>query len=383
MTDRNAPAATSKRMRSLDGLRGVAALVVVLGHAQLVVRQNFDSPLFHLPGIRHALELLSLLGAHSVWLFFVLSGLVLSRMMLSTRNFDYGNYVLGRLARLYIPVWAAVALTAVSMLLVPRDSPGLGPWVDAHPVTYLPSAIVSDLLLITGTTGNLSPLWSLQWEILFSVLLILYTATLRKVPPLIGVPVTIALCIVGQQTGNQALMYMSMFAVGTALAIAWDELSAIRDRVEERMRNAWMLYVALLVVACVLIVVLQILPRLLASFGVPDLVMSIGSMVSTMVALAGAIVLVGLATPLRAIFELRVVQWLGLISFSLYLVHEPVLLAAVHLFRGDPTAMVVGLVLCFPIARLFYWAVEKPSHRFSQRFSRSKTPAAQVPTAAS
>ncbi|GAA3889189.1 acyltransferase [Leifsonia kafniensis] len=369
-------------MRSLDGLRGVAALVVVLGHARLVALQNIDSPLFQLPGIRHALELLALLGAHSVWLFFVLSGLVLSRMMLSTANFDYGNYVLGRLARLYIPVWAAVALTAVSMLLIPRDSPGLGPWVDAHPDTYLPSAIVNDLLLITGSTGNLSPLWSLQWEILFSVLLILYTACLQKVPPLVGLPLTIALCIVGQQTDNQALMYMSMFAVGTALAIAWDQLTAIRDRVEERMRNVWPLYVALLMVACVLIIALQILPRLLAKFGVPDLVMSVGSMVSTMVALAGAIVLVGLATPLRAVFEIRAIQWLGLISFSLYLVHEPVLLAAVYLFRGDPVAIAVGLLLCFPIARLFYWAVEKPSHRFSRRFSRSKLPVEPVPTTA-
>ena len=366
------PLATSTRARSLDGLRGLAALTVVLGHARLVALQNFDIPLFQLPGIHHALDLLGVLGAHSVWLFFILSGLVLSRMLMASRNFDYGNYVLGRLARLYVPVWAAVAFTFITMLFVPRGRDGLGAWVDAHPDSFEPWAIINDLTLIGGASSNLSPLWSLRWEVLFSLLLILYTAVMRKIPPLFGVALSILLCVIGEYTGNAVLMFMSMFAIGAAAAIAWDDLANVFVKLETRMRRFRVVYVLAIGVASLAIVALQMLPNLLAPLEISAPLLGALNMGSTLGALTALIVLVGLATPLRTIFEARIMQWLGMISFSLYLVHEPVLLIFIYLTRADPVAIAVGLALCFPVAQLFYWAIEKPSHRFARRFSRAK-----------
>lgn len=360
----------SERLRSLDGLRGLAAVTVVIGHARLVVLQNDPSDLFEFPVIAEVVALLGTLGAHAVWLFFVLSGLVLSRMMLATKDFDYGSYVLGRLARLYIPVWAAVAFTFVTMLVASRDTQGLGDWVDAHPASFMPWAVINDLTLVGGASSNLSPLWSLRWEVLFSLLLILYVAVMRKIPPAAGVALSIVLCVIGQRTGNQVLMFMAMFAVGTALAFAWDRLTRLRDGLEARMRGFGVLHVAATLVAVLLIFALQMLPTLLRPLEISAPTMGMIDMGATLVALAAAIVLVGLARPLVATFEARPLQWLGTISFSLYLVHEPVLLFFVYTFRANPVAVAVGLVLCFPIAQLFFWAIEKPSHKFSRRFKR-------------
>jgi peptidoglycan/LPS O-acetylase OafA/YrhL len=168
------PPLTLSRIRSLDGLRGLAALTVVLGHARLVVLQNTDSDLVRFAPIRIPLDFIATMGGHAVWLFFILSGFVLSRMFLENKVTDYGRYILGRLARLYLPVWGALMLVLVCMLAVPRNVAGLGSWVSGHPTQATASDFVKDMFLMLGTSGNLSPLWSLQWEVLFSLLLIVY-----------------------------------------------------------------------------------------------------------------------------------------------------------------------------------------------------------------
>ena len=354
-------------------------MAVVFGHARLIIMQNEPSDFYALPVIREAVYLLGALGAHAVWLFFVLSGLVLTRMMLGSKAFDYGNYLLGRLARLYVPVAAAVAFAFLTMLIVSRDVDGLGQWVDNHPNTYSPSSILYDLTLISGSSGNVSPLWSLRWEVLFSLLLVLYVSVIRKVPPLLAVVAAIVLCAVGQWANSSVLTFMSMFAIGTALAYGWDRLAAIRDAFEIRMgRNLWLYGVGVSLVLA-LTVALQLFPVLLASWGLSSRVMGGLSMGASMAGLTACIVLVGLAKPLRVIFESRIMQWFGLISFSIYLVHEPILLAFTYLFDAAPFAILVALVLAFPIAHVFYWAIEKPSHTLARRFSK-RAPGEPVPT---
>jgi len=63
------------------------------------------------------------------------------------------------------------------------------------------------------------------------------------------------------------------------------------------------------------------------------------------------------------------VQWLGVISFSLYLVHVPIALAAIHLLGADNRkwAMVATVVVAVLVAVVFAKFVEKPSHLLSKR----------------
>lgn len=85
----------------------------------------------------------------------------------------------------------------------------------------------------------------------------------------------------------------------------------------------------------------------------------------------GAVLLIGLSATSPAIagpLEHPVLAWLGRISYSLYLVHLPVLLALIHAF-GDVVPLPVLLALVPPLsliaAELFCRLVELPSLRFA------------------
>lgn len=97
MHDRVAPVEEKNddgRIRSLDGLRGVAALAVVAYH--------------YTGGYLHRL----LPGGRFVALFFILSGLVLSiaPLRVGAGAYDWPRYQLRRVVRLAIPTCTAVGL---------------------------------------------------------------------------------------------------------------------------------------------------------------------------------------------------------------------------------------------------------------------------------
>jgi peptidoglycan/LPS O-acetylase OafA/YrhL len=62
----------------------------------------------------------------------------------------------------------------------------------------------------------------------------------------------------------------------------------------------------------------------------------------------------------------------GKISFSLYLVHVPILFAFRYAFDGSPLAVVlpVAVVTALVVAMLFYWLVEKRAHGLSRWVGR-------------
>lgn len=122
------------RVRSLDGLRGLAAITVVASHALMVVPAmalTIRTPpsdvasvqwwLYHTP--------LNLLwaGQQAVLVFFVLSGFVLAELVSrsSTRNGWMRGFYAQRFVRLYLPVWGAVGLAALLAVAVPREMTAL------------------------------------------------------------------------------------------------------------------------------------------------------------------------------------------------------------------------------------------------------------------
>lgn len=92
---------------------------------------------------------------------------------------------------------------------------------------------------------------------------------------------------------------------------------------------------------------------------------------------ATALVVAGLGHPqvsYSRVLSLRPVQWIGRVSYSLYLVHWPLLtLAQAAVGYNHPLTLPATLVLgalSFPIAALLYHYVETPGRK-SQRLSRS------------
>lgn len=149
------------RIRRLDGIRGAAVLLVVVYHASYLTA-GWGPRL--LPG-----------GFVGVDLFFVLSGLLITRLLLQelddTGGIGFGAFMGRRLRRLYPALLAAVA--AVAGLLVATDRVGTGAdqltggeLVQAAGATVL---YVSNLVQAWGWPfpGELSHTWSLAIEAQF------------------------------------------------------------------------------------------------------------------------------------------------------------------------------------------------------------------------
>lgn len=99
----------SNRFHELDGLRGIAALTVVVSHYTGAYNSHFvedPAAAFNFPQ-----------GAFGVQLFFLISGFVI--LMSARRARVPSDFVISRLSRLYPAYWASLALAVVLMLLWP------------------------------------------------------------------------------------------------------------------------------------------------------------------------------------------------------------------------------------------------------------------------
>ncbi len=372
-TSREVPARPSSRIAALDGLRGVAALVVVINHCLLVwsVLAGPEYTEEPIPGgnfawwLTHTPLHLFWAGAEAVCLFFVLSGLVLT---LATRRlaFSWRGYFASRLVRLYLPVWASVLL-AVAWYLVARHDPaaGLGPWLDAHVGVLTAQNVIGDLVLLGGASTLNGPLWSLRWEVLFSLALPAYVLAARRWPRLwpVVLAATVLTIGVGAGTGRELLFYMPMFMLGVLIADHLASLRALAGKVESRRHPAvvW----GCVLTACLLALVAY-WPAMALGLSGPALhaFKLLGA-----VAAAGIVVLAAIWPAAQQLLTRRPVRWLGTISFSLYLIHEPVVVSVAFALRDAPLILVP--VISLPVSLLYAWGfyrlVEARSHRLASR----------------
>ena len=145
------------RLKALDGFRGIAALIVLVHHSLLVV-PSLAAPYFGAPegGGRAGLLVNTPLhlfwaGTEAVYLFFVLSGLVLA-FSLRSSSFQWSSYFPSRFARLYLPVFGAVLLGAVVMAFTPAGGAEDSIWVRQRPGDYDLPGVLADLMLVGGTS---------------------------------------------------------------------------------------------------------------------------------------------------------------------------------------------------------------------------------------
>lgn len=135
---------THTRLAGLDGLRGIAALAVLLYH--------FDFTSGHLAAY----------GALGVELFFVISGFVM--LMTLEKLGSVREFAIGRMARLYPAYLASVLITGVVLLAFPeypRYAPDLG------------SVLVNATMLqkFVGVRDIIDPYWTLAFELWFYVVI--------------------------------------------------------------------------------------------------------------------------------------------------------------------------------------------------------------------
>ena len=367
----------SSRLHSLDGLRGAAALVVLVHHS-LLLFPSLATVYFPRSGgpqpgawgwlLSYTPLHLVWAGTESVYLFFVLSGLVLVLPVLARPGFSWLAYYPRRVIRLYGPVLAAVLFGLLTYLLVPRyNDPVLGRWVNGRPNTYPASAVLVDATMVTGHSSRISPLWSLQWEVLFSLLLPLLVVLVRhgRRLDLLKAAALLALLVVGSVRNDGALTYLPMFAIGALTAARWRDIRSVVTAWAARWRPFW------LVVGVVAVLLTSARWELLG-LGVPAA--TADDLAFLAVPGVWLLVLLGwFSDGARSVLEAPLLQWAGRISFSLYLVHEPVIISARML---TPTtspwvAVAIAVPLALAVAALFERFVESRFHRLAQLVGRA------------
>lgn len=377
-TKQISPAAkdSGARLQSLDGLRGLAAIVVLLHHCALAHPAFSDiytsaevPPTGSLWWWISATPIrLLTFGAESVVVFFVLSGMVITFPVLRYLNFNWRSYYVARTVRLWVPVAASILLATLWISLVPQvESPFVSKWVLYRSTPSLDWAEVgASLDLLRGPTRLNNPLWSIQWEFIFSLLLpvFIWIGVLLKHRP-ISLGAGCALVVgLGYLTSTPALMYLPVFLTGVMLALRWSSVSSVLLRLSNN-RFGHYLWVTFLLISFVMLSSHWIL----WSCRVTDSVLIAASQAFVLWGAANLVIAAALCPFAKRALTSGVTQWLGRISFSLYLVHAPIIIAAVYLFGANQWVkpVIVAIPTSLIVAQMFYWLVERPSHKLAKK----------------
>jgi peptidoglycan/LPS O-acetylase OafA/YrhL len=335
----------------LDGLRGSAVLIVVVGHT-LVFRLGFGYRWTHF----------ALLG---VLIFFVLSGFLITGLLCSEerrfRKISLKDFYLRRALRI-LPAFSAFIL--VVCLLIRLDLVTDTPWA-----TVGVSVVFLKNILGTGTT--LAHLWSLSieeqfylvWPIIFSVV-----GRRRLLAPTLGLILgivvyrTAAVNIAPYLHGRGIFELRSDFRmdsilVGCALALFLDGRSEQPNQFAPLVR--WLTHPIWVVPALLFWTLYCDIPPLWSVY------------LTIQTVLVCILVFNAIAFPnsvLGYALQLRSICFVGLISYSLYLWQQ------VFLVTNVPDW---GLVRDFPFclfasgaaAVLSYFVIERPFLRLKRRFS--------------
>ncbi len=364
------------RLPQLDALRGLAALFVVFNHLTLAVPDEIrlaiqgdmlwspEAWLNPWPWLRFTPFRLLVSNGAPVDLFFVLSGFVLALPVTPAAQPAFWSFLIKRVCRIYIPFATSILLVVCAYALIPTaPSAGASAWFNGKLHTPDLIEIVRHLAMI-GAEGDarLNPvMWTLVHEMRVSLIMPLLFLAVRRfgaIPILIICTlVSIWVSMTGARfdTGNwqTTLHVLWMFSAGIALAYN-------RARISPHIaRYGRTLFCSLVILALGLLSVP--FSRIWGDF-------MIG---------IGATLLIALCLPNHRLsrgLQVPPLLWLGRISYSLYLVHFPILLFLI----ASGVASGPSLLLLVPIllgAELLYRAVEAPAQRLGGMLARQFQPA--------
>lgn len=391
-SDAASAGSTGPRLIALDGLRGIAALVVVVFHYTIGYGTWSPEPGFFSATPLHLLWD----GSAAVSLFFVLSGFVLSYGYLRTGSaqpLDVRGFYLSRALRLLMPYAVAFLVSAfcVHYLFVYRATDPVGQvgfffveWIEA-------AAMPVGELLMDGSLhrpaidyNTVPQAWTLSVELYLSLLFPLLIALMRRAAWLF-VAIVLSIPVYHWLHIHHPYPLMTTGIVHFMLGML---LARYRDRLAELapMRAAWrrLLFFAF-GVACL---------SVRHVVNMPLKIFHPYSMVPWDISAFGAFVVVWatlVAPSWQRLLSRPSIQWLGRISYSLYLIHMvalyllvPWVLQALNaLGLAGHAAWLAGfaaaVLISLALAAGFYRAVEHPftllARRVAKAGSRDRTAA--------
>jgi peptidoglycan/LPS O-acetylase OafA/YrhL len=323
------PAATAvhehSHIRALDGIRGAAILLVLFYHLGNSVGAEF--------GVNSKLQVMAGLGWVGVDLFFVLSGFLITGILYDskTKPHFFKNFYMRRALRIF-PLYFSALLFLV---LLRTAWPHLGLYgtsSDAWLWVYLSNFVIA--IQGFGAFGLVDHFWSLAIEEQFYLVWPFVVFSLSRSAAmwvafcmcLIAPLLRVALALGGADStaGIYVLspLRMDSLAMGALLALAIRGPDAI-DILKLKRPAA-----LAMAVSAVLVVLIVVLTRSVSPHSLPMETIGLSA-----VALLGVSTIVfALSSPLRHVFEHKVLRWFGKYSYGLYVWH-PILW--VIIFHSD------------------------------------------------
>ena len=290
----------SRRIIELDGLRGVAALIVVVSH--------------YFGEVAHGSRLVTF-GWLGVEIFFVLSGFLIGSIILENHaksNF-FGTFYLRRAARIF-PIYA---LTCIATLCLAAATSG-HIWSD-HPYSSPVYAIFGTniaMSLIGGGGTWLRPTWTLDVEEQFYLLLplLIFFTPRRLLPWLLAALWLLATAFRSYFTPANPEAALSLLPCRMDLLLG-GVLIALISRQFDASRYLTVLRIIPLASMIALVAISALSP-----FG---LFLILGSAIAS-IGIASFLLAIINGAPEGARYRSPVLRYFGQISYALYLVHQPV-----------------------------------------------------------
>jgi peptidoglycan/LPS O-acetylase OafA/YrhL len=341
-----------KRIVALDSLRGLAACTVFLGH---FVGGIYKSPL------PLWLRLMPPSGA-AVILFFVLSGHVLAIPVWRGKQGPYPQYLVRRFFRIYVPYAAAVCAALIGAAKLNGVQLPLSPWFYLTWHTPLTRSLIAAQFLKMSTSPAINTaFWSLRYEVEMSIIFPLICWLVLRLRAW-GTLAFGCLCALGgqaiihfnpsagfgQETGI-TILWSSCFIFGALTSWKSREIGAIFARVP----RAGKLLLAVLVYA--------------AYVSRPHVII---------IPAAVLIIIFAEHSRLRRWLSAPLPEYLGRISYSLYLTHGTVLFTLLILLYGKISLwliLAIYMVAALSFAHLFCIAIEEPSMRIGKRLGKPRS----------
>ncbi len=361
MMETRRPVQASAHFNQLDSLRGLAALSVALHHWHILWRLT---P--HSSSIAFILQIvpfrLLIAGHAAVMMFFVLSGFVLSLPQVSGKRVVYRQYFVKRVCRIYLPYLVALSLS----LLACWKWHGMhtyGAWIDnAWPEAPKLEYILQHLAFLGSYNSaryNIA-FWTLVHEMRISLIFPFLCFVVLRFRVMGSLLIILAMSLLDLSRKFVAIVpndlyqtcgYLTMFVLGILLARYWP---CLKTRLRRLNAGA---YWALLG-ACVFVYAYA--PTLFNYLALDDPIWDLTTATG-----AAGIILYSLVDPRIKRFLCHTsIMFLGKISYSVYLLHAPILFIFAYYCYGrvPPFGWLVPyLAVTIGLATLMHKFVEEPS----------------------
>lgn len=362
-------------IKSLTSLRGVASLIVVVTHVLAV----FDLPRLlqatgsagSFPGIAATFLEKTFNGPAAVEIFFVLSGCVLAMSLkdgAAAKPAWIKVFYIKRIFRIYPALWLSIVLTVClwPLLRMGFKATVLSDWALSAFPEHLTLPLVG--MSLTGMYVHLNwPIWTLRVELFYSLLFPAFFLLARNEKTRLPLVVLLAVIAIAPLPRNWSLHYALAFGIGAMIPYT----SGTRG-----------FYYRLLAIA--LLPVLMYVRLVLA-----DMSVSAKNMETVEILIASVIIFCLFHNRRRIpILDGRSFYFLGKISYSVYILHFPILFAVtggIVAFLGpgqvrrEPLLItlllgVLTLLLTLPLATASYRLMERRGIRAGKLLASLASP---------